>query len=73
MIKLGMKPLSQKQGDDTNETLTAIADKTADLKTGERTMQRIAFKPAELGPLTLKAVVTGPNDIVVKRQMTFEV
>ena len=65
--------LSQKQGDDTNETLTAIADKTADLKTGERTMQRIAFKPTELGPLTLKAVVTGPNDILVKREMTFEI
>ncbi len=65
--------LSQKQGDDTNETLTSIADKTADLKTGERTMQRIAFKPTELGPLTLKAVVTGPNDILVKREMTFEV
>ena len=65
--------LSQKQGDDTNETLTSIADKTADLKTGDRTMQRIAFKPTELGPLTLKAVVTGPNDILVKREMTFEV
>ena len=65
--------LSQKQGDDTNETLTSIADKTADLKTGDRTLQRIAFKPTELGPLTLKAVVTGPNDILVKREMTFEV
>ncbi|HEY8128957.1 MAG TPA: alpha-2-macroglobulin family protein, partial [Hyphomicrobium sp.] len=65
--------LSKKEGDDSNETLTSIADKTADLKTGERTMQRIAFKPTDLGPLTLKAVVTGPNDIVVKREMTFEV
>jgi uncharacterized protein YfaS (alpha-2-macroglobulin family) len=65
--------LSQKRGDDSNETLTTIADKTADLETGERTMQRIAYKPAELGPLTLTAVVTGPNDIQVKREMTFEV
>jgi uncharacterized protein YfaS (alpha-2-macroglobulin family) len=65
--------LSKKQGDDTNETLTSITDKTIDLKTGEREMQRIAFKPDELGPLTLKAVVTGPNDIAVKREMTFEV
>ena len=65
--------LSKKQGDDTNETLTSITDKTVDLKTGERAMQRIDFKPNELGRLTLKAVVTGPNDIAVKREMTFEV
>ncbi|HET6388324.1 alpha-2-macroglobulin [Hyphomicrobium sp.] len=65
--------LSKKDGDDTNETLTALADKTADLKTGERTLQRIAYKPADIGPLTLKAVITGPNDISVKREMTFEV
>ncbi len=65
--------LSEKQGDDTNETLTSITDKTADLKQGERTMQRIVFKPTELGELTLKAVVTGPNDIAVKREMTFNV
>ncbi|SFV25723.1 alpha-2-macroglobulin family protein [Hyphomicrobium facile] len=65
--------LSKKDGDDTNETLTEIADKTADLKGGERTLQRIAFKPADIGPITLKAVVTGPNDIRVKREMTFEV
>jgi uncharacterized protein YfaS (alpha-2-macroglobulin family) len=65
--------LSQKQGDDRSETLSAIADKAADLKAGERTMQRIVYKPTELGELTLKAVVTGPNDIVVKREMTFNV
>ncbi|MBS0269403.1 MAG: alpha-2-macroglobulin family protein, partial [Proteobacteria bacterium] len=65
--------LFKKEGDDSNETLTAIADKTADLKNGERTLQRIAFKPADLGALTLKAIVTGPNDIRVKREMTFQV
>ncbi len=65
--------LSRKTGDDRNETLTPIADKTADLKQGERTMQRISFKPTELGEITLKAVVTGPNDIAVKREMTFNV
>jgi len=65
--------LSKKEGDDSNETLTAITDKTVDLKTGERSMQRIDFKPDALGSLTLKAVVTGPNDIAVKREMTFEV
>jgi len=65
--------LASKQGDDSNETLTAITDKTVALKAGERSMQRIAFKPNELGRLTLKAVVTGPNDIAVKREMTFEV
>jgi len=65
--------LSKKEGDDSNETLTAITDKTVNLKTGERSMQRIDFKPDALGPLTLKAVITGPNDIAVKREMTFEV
>lgn len=65
--------LSEKRGDDSNETLTSIAERTVDLKAGERTMQRIAFKPAELGQLTLKAVVTGPDDISVKREMTFDV
>ncbi|RUO98415.1 alpha-2-macroglobulin [Hyphomicrobium sp.] len=65
--------LSRKAGDDRNETLTPVADKTADLKQGERTMQRILFKPTELGEVTLKAVVTGPNDIAVKREMTFNV
>ncbi|WP_045837423.1 alpha-2-macroglobulin [Hyphomicrobium sp. 99] len=65
--------LSKKEGDDTNETLTPIADKTIDIKNGERTLQRIAFKPTDLGALTLKAVVTGPNDIRVKREMTFQV
>jgi hypothetical protein len=65
--------LSQKTGDDRNETLVPVADKTADLKPGERTMQRVAFKPTALGEITLKAVVTGPNDIAVKREMTFNV
>lgn len=65
--------LSKKHGDDSNETLSSITDKSVDLKTGERKMQRIAFKPEDLGRLTLKAVVTGPNDIAVKREMTFEV
>lgn len=65
--------LSKKEGDDSNETLTAITEKTVDLKTGERKMQRIDFKPDTLGHLTLKAVITGPNDIAVKREMTFEV
>ena len=65
--------LSKKEGDDTNETLTPIAEKSVDLQTGEREMQRIDFKPDALGRLTLKAVVTGPNEIAVKREMTFDV
>ncbi len=65
--------LSEKQGDTSNERLTAIADKSAELKTGERTTQRIAFKPKDVGPVTLKVAVSGPNDILVKREMTFDV
>lgn len=65
--------LSEKQGDASNERLTAIADKSAELKTGERTSQRIAFKPKDVGRVTLKATVSGPNDILIKREMTFDV
>ena len=65
--------LSQKHGDASNETLTSVAESTADLKTGERSLKRIGFKPTDVGPLTLKAVVTGPGDISIKREMTFDV
>ena len=65
--------LVEKRGDASNEKLTAITEKSADLKTGDKTLQRIAFKPKDVGPLTLKVSVSGPNDILVKREMTFEV
>ncbi|MBA2126468.1 alpha-2-macroglobulin [Hyphomicrobium methylovorum] len=65
--------LARKDGDDKNETLTAISEQTLDLKAGARSMKRIPFKPQDLGRLTLRATVTGPNDIAVKREMTFEV
>ena len=65
--------LSEKQGDAANERLTAIAGRALDLKTGERKSERISFKPKDVGHVTLKAVVSGPNDIAIKREMTFDV
>lgn len=65
--------LARKEGDDSNEKLFPVTDRETTLKTGERKSERIAFKPQDVGPLTLKAVVTGPDDIYVKREMTFEV
>lgn len=65
--------LFEKQGDSTSEHLTALAERTTDLKTGDKKAERIAFKPKDVGPVTLKVTVTGPGDIQVKREMTFEV
>ena len=65
--------LAERQGDASNERLTSIADRAVDLKTGERKSERISFKPKDVGPVTLKAVVSGPGDIAIKREMTFDV
>ena len=65
--------LAEKTGDASNEKLASVAEKSANLKTGERTTQRIAYSPKDVGPLTLKVAVSGPNDILVHREMTFDV
>lgn len=65
--------LANKQGDASSERLTMIAERAVELKTGEKSFQRIAFKPADTGPVTLKATVKGPGGIAIKREMTFEV
>ena len=65
--------LAEKQGDATSERLTAIGEKSPELKTGERKSERMTFKPKDVGPVTLKVKVTGPNDIAIKREMTFDV
>ena len=43
------------------------------LKTGAKTFERMAYKPKDAGPVTLKVAVTGPNAISLKREMTFDV
>ncbi|MGQ0455599.1 MAG: alpha-2-macroglobulin family protein [Hyphomicrobium sp.] len=65
--------LSQVQGDASAERVTAITEASAKLKTGEKALKRIAYKPAEVGSLTLRAVLTGPGDVRIKRDMTFDV
>ncbi|MEQ1671597.1 MAG: alpha-2-macroglobulin family protein, partial [Hyphomicrobium sp.] len=65
--------LSEKRGDSSNEKLTAISEKAVDLKTGERKSERMTFKPQDVGPVTLKVLVSGPNNIAIKREMTFDV
>lgn len=65
--------LSRKQGEATAERLTALSDKSMTLKTGARTTARMRFKPDNIGLVTLQAAVSGPGDIAIKRQMTFDV
>ncbi|HMN36891.1 MAG TPA: alpha-2-macroglobulin [Hyphomicrobium sp.] len=65
--------LAQKQGDLSAERLIVLEERDAVLKTGAKTFQKIAFSPKDVGPITLKASVTGPGEIALKREMTFEV
>ena len=65
--------LAEKHGDASNEKLDVVADKTIDLQTGAKSFQKIGYKPKDVGPITLKATVTGPGDIAIKREMTFDV
>lgn len=65
--------LFEKQGDASNERLISLAERAPELKTGEKKIEKIAFKPKDVGPVTLKVTVTGRGDIAVKREMTFEV
>ncbi len=65
--------LAEKTGDSSSEKLVSVAEKASDLKTGERKSTRFAYKPKDVGPLTLRVGVTGPDGIAVKREMTFDV
>ena len=65
--------LAEKTGDATNEKLTVLSEKSLDLKTGDKKLERIAFKPKDVGRVTLKTIVSGPNDLLIKREMTFDV
>jgi len=65
--------LSEKQGDASAEKLTEIGEKSVELKTGAKSLQKIAFKPKDAGQVTLKVAVSGPADIALKREITFEV
>ena len=65
--------LAEKSGDASSEKLFEVANRSVDLKTGAKTFQRFAYKPKDVGPVTLKATVSGPGDIAIKREMTFEV
>lgn len=65
--------LAEKQGDTSNEKLNVVAEKSVDLKTGAKSFQKIAYKPKDVGLVTLKATVSGPGDIAIKREMTFDV
>ncbi len=65
--------LFDKQGTSASERLTSLAERTLELKTGDKKIERIAYKPTDVGTVTLKAIVSGPGDILVKREMTFEV
>lgn len=51
----------------------SILQRTVDMTTGERNRQFFEFKPTEIGQVTLEVGIAGPNDIDVKRQLTFDV
>ncbi|MGL4396752.1 MAG: alpha-2-macroglobulin family protein [Hyphomicrobium sp.] len=65
--------VAEKRGDSGAEKLTAVADRTAKLANGAKTLERIAYKPKDVGPMTLSVSVSGPNGIKLARDMTFEV
>ncbi len=65
--------LSEIRGDASNERATAISDRTVTLKTGAKALERFAYRPTDVGPLTLRVAVTGPNELSLKRDMTFDV
>ena len=65
--------LGEKQGDASAEKLIEIGEKSVDLKTGAKSLQKIAFKPKDVGQVRLEVAVSGPADLALKREMTFEV
>ncbi len=51
----------------------ALASRPLPLKAGEKRAETITLKPSTIGPWPLDVVVTGPNGLTVKRQLTFDV
>ncbi len=58
---------------DTTEGETAVADRTLELKNGERKGERVDVKPTDVGLRTYDVRVTGPDGISVSRRLTFDV
>ncbi|MGD9671023.1 MAG: alpha-2-macroglobulin [Hyphomicrobiaceae bacterium] len=50
-----------------------IADKALDLKTGQRSVERVALKPTSVGLVAYDVRIAGPNGIDVKRRLTLDV
>lgn len=50
-----------------------VADKTLDLKTGTRSVERIGLKPSSVGLIAYDVRIAGPNGINVKRRVTLDV
>ncbi len=51
----------------------SLAGKVIALKAGEKKVDTIALKPAVVGLMTLDVLVRGPDDIAVKRTLSFDV
>jgi hypothetical protein len=58
---------------DTTEGETSVADRTVDLKAGERKGERVDVKPTDVGLRTYDVRITGPEGISVSRRLTFDV
>lgn len=66
--------LSKVVGADTSShTVTKLQSAELTLDPGKRELKRITFKPDDVGQLTLRADITGPDNIAIKRDMTFDV
>lgn len=50
-----------------------IVDKTIDLASGAKAVERVALKPAEVGPRAYDVRLTGPGGIDVARRLTIDV
>jgi len=58
---------------DTTGASIVLAERSLDLKSGERKAERVNVKPEEVGLRTYDVRVTGPDGIDVNRRLTFDV
>ncbi len=65
--------VSQLPLDASNGQVVSIMDRPLPLKPGERSSERVALKPSDVGLHTYDVSVTGPDGINVKRRLTFDV
>ena len=58
---------------EVSDGTSTVSATTIDLKNGERRSTQITIKPTTVGPIAYDIHVTGPEDVDVKRHLTFDV